>query len=992
MQTTKRLSIMMSAVTILLGTFFIVFSVIAASNTFKIISAEITEKSTSAQATIVDFDDTVINNNVEFYALDDYVVYTIGLENTGTSDARITSLTVNNNNSHIIYDYTSTYDTTLGPDEVFSFNLKAIYSSALSANESKHQDSAVSILLTFETGDGGSNTEEVIIVPNTGAAGFSGSKIDIPTFIILTVIGAGLLITSIFLVKHHKVRIAACLVVTMVGVVVLPMSAMAMTMTSDHFTLNSRLSFFGDCDGICYDGNGDDGIGLMADQIAQAGDSVTLMAPNFSRAGYGFAGWNTRADGTGTNYGPNEVITMPDSGSLWLHANWIKSAGNMVGFDCETLSVGSITALSDVDGQVYAVAKLADHNCWTIENSRIALTDSINENTENRSEGTDIDSPIYSYGNYYTEDSARNDEICPTGWRLPSGDDDGDYKNLESALNPDGTQTIAEKLMTWISYPNNFVLGGLYYPGYGAFLGYSDDIILRGNTSYYFGSDALYDHGNSSFNVYATALAMPGPLTTSPTLIAGVQMVSGQGVKMTARCVTGDSYAASLVPHNITLSYDANGGTNAPAAQTEEVTGRSYTFTITDAEPTRYHYDFRAWVEESNKNKYVGVDYIYDDEKFYAGDDYTISADTTLYALWEEKCVNIHYMANDSNAVGEMGVQTVCPPKHNVTLIAPNYSLAGHSYTGWNTKADGTGTMYGPNEYIALPAVDDLYLYAQWIEPVTGLTMQTFNGTLPEYANAAQGTVIALRDERDNEIYTIAKLRDGHWWMTENLRLDLNDPNVVLDATNTNNPTEGFLAEYNADFHGKATNSTIAPCATLGDECEKRISFTVVDTNRNYPASFNDESNMTSWYAYGGHYNWYTATAGHGEPTLSTTQTDGDICPLGWRLPTGRSNGGETVALDKLMGGNGANNHDYNIANNWLSAPTNVVLAGSYSSNETGSDRGYQGKIWTSSSKEPTSGEQGLTIVLNAFGDAYFGSNASTTNKWYALSVRCIAN
>ena len=129
MQTTKKLSIMMGAVTILFGTFFIVFSVIAASNTFKIISAEITEKSASAQATIVDFDDTVINNNVEFYALDDYVIYTIGLKNTGTSDARITSLTVNNNNPHIIYDYASSYDTTLGPNEVFSFDLKAIYSS-----------------------------------------------------------------------------------------------------------------------------------------------------------------------------------------------------------------------------------------------------------------------------------------------------------------------------------------------------------------------------------------------------------------------------------------------------------------------------------------------------------------------------------------------------------------------------------------------------------------------------------------------------------------------------------------------------------------------------------------------------------------------------------------------------------------------------------------------------------------------------------------------
>ena len=346
-------------------------------------------------------------------------------------------------------------------------------------------------------------------------------------------------------------------------------------------------------------------------------------------------------------------------------------------------------------------------------------------------------------------------------------------------------------------------------------------------------------------------------------------------------------------------------------------------------------------------------------------------------------------MPNANGVVGEMGVQTICPPKHNATLIAPNYSLAGHSYIGWNTKADGSGTLYGPNEYIALPAVDDFYLYAQWIEPVTGLTMQTFNGTLPEYANAPQGTVIALRDERDNEIYAIAKLADNHWWMIENLRLDLNDPDVYISNSNTNNPTADFLSELRLRFENNIA-TTIVPCQELGYDCEDRISFSVAETNRNNAASYNDSGNVTSWYSYGGHYNWYTATAGNGTHNLGTEKTAGDICPSGWHLPTGR-NDAEGPSLDQVMGGTGLRNTTFAITNHWFSYPVNFILAGSYSVNDTGSARGTQGKLWTSSS-HPVSKEQGLTIVANDSGYSYLGNNQSTTNKWYALSVRCIAN
>ena len=38
---------------------------------------------------------------------------------------------------------------------------------------------------------------------------------------------------------------------------------------------------------------------------------------------------------------------------------------------------------------------------------------------------------------------------------------------------------------------------------------------------------------------------------------------------------------------------------------------------------------------------------------------------------------------------------------------------ANHTFTGWNTKADGTGTSYDPNDKFNMPA-ENVILYAQW--------------------------------------------------------------------------------------------------------------------------------------------------------------------------------------------------------------------------------------------------------------------------------------
>ena len=139
-------------------------------------------------------------------------------------------------------------------------------------------------------------------------------------------------------------------------------------------------------DSVCYYGNGDDGTGTMSNQSTSSNTNITLIPSNYSRPGYGFAGWNTAIDGSGTNYGPSQSITTGDLSveGMQLYAKWIPSTGYLQTWNgCASLSEGDVIALTDNrDDSTYAVAKYADGQCWMMENLRLDLSDSDLEITE----------------------------------------------------------------------------------------------------------------------------------------------------------------------------------------------------------------------------------------------------------------------------------------------------------------------------------------------------------------------------------------------------------------------------------------------------------------------------------------------------------------------------------------------------------------------------------------------------------------------------------
>ena len=76
---------------------------------------------------------------------------------------------------------------------------------------------------------------------------------------------------------------------------------------------------------------------------------------------------------------------------------------------------------------------------------------------------------------------------------------------------------------------------------------------------------------------------------------------------------------------DITLTYNANGGSGAPEPQTQTVeSGKEATFTVNSKEPTRTNYDFKGWSTAKNAAA----------AEYKGGDSITISQNTTLYAVW----------------------------------------------------------------------------------------------------------------------------------------------------------------------------------------------------------------------------------------------------------------------------------------------------------------------------------------------------------------------
>lgn len=176
--------------------------------------------------------------------------------------------------------------------------------------------------------------------------------------------------------------------------------------------------------------------------------------------------------------------------------------------------------------------------------------------------------------------------------------------------------------------------------------------------------------------------------------------------------VTSVTATLNLDPlESFTVSYDANGGINAPSSQTKWY---GTNITLSSTKPTREGHTFLGWGTSSTD---TSVDYA-------SGGVYSANASIKLYAIWQRHTYEVWYDANGGiNAPSgqtklygvTLPLQTAIPTRTNYNFLgwSPNKSATEPTYSsGGNYTNNASITLYAVWELAYVkPRISNLYVY-----------------------------------------------------------------------------------------------------------------------------------------------------------------------------------------------------------------------------------------------------------------------------------------
>ena len=389
------------------------------------------------------------------------------------------------------------------------------------------------------------------------------------------------------------------------------------------------------------------------------------------------------------------------------------------------------------------------------------------------------------------------------------------------------------------------------------------------------------------------------------------------------------------------------------------------------------------------------------------------------------------------------------PSTGQVTSIGSQLTATYGVYVS-GTQAPGTYTgkvryalvhPYSSTSLISLKkALENASAPTRTIGDKTYYTMQGMTANICASATIiGEASQVQLVDTRDNKLYWVTKLEDGHCWMTQNLDLDLKRPNdtgyVALTNQNTDlnecvSDPDGYTGAYYYGYStddGTCSNSSIVWIPGQSTINSSNGDFSGWNETQTSPQSFD----VGLWYtngayhnsstcnylsgtgcanfsqtpyvingthgAVGNYYNWTAAIASSNSSNL-TSNTSGNInnnpknsiCPKGWRLPTISSASGATPgSTSEFSRLNYIYNHNYTSTGDQgrdqglFVAPLYFNRAGRVDSDALNYP-GYSGNFWSS------------TVASSSFAFyLYFYSTyvnpADYNSRYYGRSVRCLA-
>ena len=583
---------------------------------------------------------------------------------------------------------------------------------------------------------------------------------------------------------------------------------------------------------VKYDGNGNTG-GSTASSNHTYGTAKALTANGYTKTGYSFNGWNTKADGSGTAYADKASVknlTTANGGSVTLYAQWTKnsyyldlngrldgkSTGNITGYGTADIYVDGVQKANDVTdfyqkipyGSKYEIKdiKVVTGHTYvgvhsgsitgTIGTSNVGVVLEFKTNKYtvafDKNNGTgSMSGQSFTYGvaQALTANTYKRTGYTFKGWNTKADGSGTSYSDKQEVSNLSATdgatvtlyaQWTANKYTVTI-HPNNGVLN-------------VSDSSIKANTDGTYTANVIY--GSTNYNALGVSASRTGyqMLGFYDNTSGGTKLWNNGGACLkdgkywnasNQWCYAGN---VDIYPqwkaNTYTVKYDGNGATGGSSASS------SHTYDVAKALTAngyiRTGYTFKNWNTQADGK---GVSYA--DKASVKNLTSVNGATVILYAQWSINSYTLTYNPNGGS---------VSPTSKSLTYNSaygtlPTPTRKGYAFTGWFTAASG-GTKVSESTKMG---TGNITIYAHWKANVLRVNYYPNGATKVDNSTAMDGSGVStitpdVQYRYDDFNYDATMPSYGLWdarrfirtgyTSTNKYHLGSKDGTVLLDAGN----------------------------------------------------------------------------------------------------------------------------------------------------------------------------------------------------------------
>ncbi len=262
-----------------------------------------------------------------------------------------------------------------------------------------------------------------------------------------------------------------------------------------------------------------------------------------------------------------------------------------------------------------------------------------------------------------------------------------------------------------------------------------------------------------------------------------------------------DALWISSSPNFCRVTFEPNGGTGTMSQQAiakgKSANLKANTF-------TRSGYAFFGWNTRAN-----GTGTSYTNRQAIS-----LSSNITLYAQWGVAQFSVIY--NPNGGTGTMSQQGIIEENSSKVVFSENtFTRSGYFFTGWNSRADGTGEFFIPNiEYDLSDVSSNITLYAQWR---SGEVMFISSGTNSVYIGVGkivylsftptQAKTYTFYSTGSNDTY--ATLYNASWSPLDSDDDDGVDRNFLITREITSSQV-GYPVFLAVNFYSSSASGTVS--------------------------------------------------------------------------------------------------------------------------------------------------------------------------------------